>query len=71
MEAVRPSNDTVEIFDHVTHRTEVRRVKDFLPLVTDNGQQTGIYPLSGIDYEELFTLLPEVRDETDQVCTTS
>jgi len=67
VEAVRPVNDTVEIYDTVTQRTEVRRVKDFLPLVQANGKQTSIFPLSGIDYEELFTLLPEVRDKSDKL----
>ena len=44
----------------MTGRTEVRKIKDFLPLVVD-GVQTGPFPLSGMTFAELHAALPGVE----------
>ena len=51
--------ELVEIECGITGRVELRRVKDFLPLVQD-GRQVGLFPMSGLSLEEICKELPHI-----------
>ena len=50
--AERPRMDLIEVVHRLTGKRELRRVKDFLPLVVDN-EQVGVFPLSGLLVDEI------------------
>jgi len=64
-----PDLTMVEIEDRLTGRTEIRQVRDFLPILV-RGQQQGLFPISGMTAREIKTHLPElewVDDEDDDL----
>ena len=56
----QPDFELVELEDVVTGRRELRKIKDFLPLVK-NGRQEGLFPLSGMFLADLAAELPHVE----------
>jgi hypothetical protein len=56
----RPDLEEVLLKDRMTGRTEIRRVRDFLPLVRNNRQE-GLFPISGMTATEIANSVPDIE----------
>lgn len=57
----QPDMLQVEVVHQPSNIREVRKVKDYLPLVRDGQQFPGLLPLSGMTTEEIRSHLPNIR----------
>ena len=62
MAPAEPDSHNVELVHLPSGLKEVRRIKDFLPLVRDDGVvQDGLLPLSGMTVQEIVSHDPAIK----------